>query len=751
MIGLNSLSKKVDKLDADLRSLAAKRDQPFVSPAVLKEALDKIESKISDAENNLQELKEAKDDTAEDTALIDTKIEALRKNLMQVISNVSSNTSGGGNANRNIQVGGVNVLRPFTDINLIAGANTTIASVANQTTKYTDITITATGGGGSGITIGTTTITSGTDTRILYDNAGVVGEYTLTGTGTVAVMQTSPSLITPALGVATATSLAIGGATIGSNGLAITGHVLIEGVTSTGATGTGKFVFDGTPTLVTPVLGVATATSLAIGGATIGSNGLAVTGHLLLEGVTSTGATGTGKLVFDTAPTLSNPVVGTQATTDNSTKAASTAYVTTGIANAIAGVNPAVAVQYATTAAGDTSGLTYANAASGIGATLTGANNTAVAVDGHTFVIGDVGIARLLVKNDTQSPSGAFNGVYLFTALQTVGTGAIFTRALDYDTPSDINNTGAIPVVSGTVNALTSWLLTSNVTTVGTDPLTYSKFSINPTTQLTTALTSAHILVGNSSNIATDVAMSGDISITNAGATTVAKIAGTTVTATTGSTNVVFSNSPTLVTPTLGVATATSINGLTITTTTGTLTMTNGKTLTVSDSTTLATNAITLGGGEVITFSASNALSLLTSGSTSMTFPAVTDTVAVLGTAQSFTAVNTNSTDYRLTPQTVTVSSNAGTCDINHGIQNFTNSSASAMTITLTTTSAVDGQKKIVRIFDASAASKGITWVGTENSLVTAPANSNGSTSIPTTVGFIYNSGTSKWTCVAAC
>ena len=73
------------------------------------------------------------------------------------------------------------------------------------------------------------------------------------------------------------------------------------------------------------------------------------------------------------------------------------------------------------------------------------------------------------------------------------------------------------------------------------------------------------------------------------------------------------------------------------------------------------------------------------------------------------------------------------------------------MTITLTTTSAVDGQKKIVRIFDASAVAKGITWVNTENSLVTAPANSNGSTSIPTTVGFIYNSGTSKWTCVAAC
>lgn len=76
------------------------------------------------------------------------------------------------------------------------------------------------------LTVGTTTIASGTTTRILYDNAGVLGEYTITGSGTVVAMQTSPSLITPALGVATATSLAIGGATIGSNALAVTGGVV---------------------------------------------------------------------------------------------------------------------------------------------------------------------------------------------------------------------------------------------------------------------------------------------------------------------------------------------------------------------------------------------------------------------------------------------------------------------------------------------------------------------------------------------
>ncbi len=177
-------------------------------------------------------------------------------------------------------------------------------------------------------------------------------------------------------------------------------------------------------------------------------------------------------------PTATTAIpTGTTATSGGSGNQVAT---NTDVANAIAGVNPAVAVQYATTAAGDTSGLTYANGASGVGATMTGVNNTVTTIDGHAFVMGDVGISRLLIKNDTQSPSGAFNGIYLFTALHTGITGDIFTRALDYDQPSDMNNTGAIPVVSGTANASTSWLMTANVVTVGTTPLTFVQFSYNP-------------------------------------------------------------------------------------------------------------------------------------------------------------------------------------------------------------------------------------------------------------------------------
>jgi hypothetical protein len=51
-------------------------------------------------------------------------------------------------------------------------------------------------GSGSGITIGTTAITSGSSGRILYDNAGVVGEMTTSGSGTVVALATTPTFTT---------------------------------------------------------------------------------------------------------------------------------------------------------------------------------------------------------------------------------------------------------------------------------------------------------------------------------------------------------------------------------------------------------------------------------------------------------------------------------------------------------------------------------------------------------------------------
>lgn len=215
-----------------------------------------------------------------------------------------------------------------------------------------------------------------------------------TGSG-VAVFATSPTLTTPVLGVASATSvnkvaittpasnatltIANGKTLTASNSLTLagtdsttmtfpstsatiartdaantfTGHQTIEGVTSTGATGTGQFVFDTSPTLTTPVLGVASATTVnkvtlttpatgstltILNGKTLTANksitlegtdsttmtfpstsatiartdaANTFTGHQTIEGITSTGATGTGNLVFATSPTFTTPLLGT--------------------------------------------------------------------------------------------------------------------------------------------------------------------------------------------------------------------------------------------------------------------------------------------------------------------------------------------------------------------------------------------------------------------------------------------------------
>ena len=93
------------------------------------------------------------------------------------------------------------------------------------------------------------------------------------GSGTVA-FTTSPTFVTPALGVATADS--INGTTIPStktlvvttdklNVLAATSSSELAGIISD-ETGTGALVFANTPTLVTPNIGAATGTSLVLSG-----------------------------------------------------------------------------------------------------------------------------------------------------------------------------------------------------------------------------------------------------------------------------------------------------------------------------------------------------------------------------------------------------------------------------------------------------------------------------------------------------
>ncbi len=222
-------------------------------------------------------------------------------------------------------------------------------------------------------------------------------------------------------------------------------------------------------------------------------------------------------------------------------------------------------------------GLSWKNsvrAASTGNTALTGGDTT---LDGVTLADGD----RVLLLNQTDP---AENGVYVFA------TGGNYTRATDFDslTPIDEINGAAVYVEEGSTLSDAGYTVTSQVATLGTDPITFTQFNgaasitagvglsksgntINAnvgagiaelpsdeigidlyaanaliltqdgtTSSTDTAaalhllldgstltqsasglkladLTDGQILVGNGSNVATGVALSGDVTITNAG------------------------------------------------------------------------------------------------------------------------------------------------------------------------------------------------------------------------------------------
>lgn len=167
----------------------------------------------------------------------------------------------------------------------------------------------------------------------------------------------------------------------------------------------------------------------------------------------------------------------TQTALTNNTTISTTQYTDAAVAAAVAGVNPAVAVLAASTA--NVPG-TYLQVGGGIGDTYTVTATGTFTLDG--IAINTIG-QRVLFKDLSNA---SFNGVYTATVVGAIAVSPVFTRALDYDTPSDVNNTGAIPVQSGTVNTTTSWLLTSQVTSIGSagSALTYASFSLNPATSI---------------------------------------------------------------------------------------------------------------------------------------------------------------------------------------------------------------------------------------------------------------------------
>jgi hypothetical protein len=197
-------------------------------------------------------------------------------------------------------------------------------------------------------------------------------------------------------------------------------------------------------------------------------------------GAVALGATTT--LSLSTTPSVTNLTI--TGPVNNSMFAATKQYVDA----AVSALNVHEPVFVATTTATtlNSGGMppTYLNGVMGVGATLTAfAINTALIVDGYTFIASDVTNAtRILVKDQGNQQH---NGIYTFSQLQTAGLPWIITRATDADNSptGELKNGDFNFVQSGTANASTGWVEICVGTgpgdeiIIGTDNICYAQIS----------------------------------------------------------------------------------------------------------------------------------------------------------------------------------------------------------------------------------------------------------------------------------
>ena len=316
-----------------------------------------------------------------------------------------------------------------------------------------------------------------------------------TGTGVV-VFSNTPTLVTPVLGVATATSInkvaftapatgstftiADGKTLTASNTLTLTGtdtssvafgaggtvayvanklsvfaattSAELAGVISD-ETGTGVLVFSNSPTLVTPTLGAALATSITATSGNMTVN--AAAGNNSIDLVPT--GTGTVDVSNKRITSVAEPTQSSDAATKNYVDA-----VKTGL-----DVKDSVIV----TTTGNLTG-TYANGASGVGATLTNSGTqAALTIDSRVLTVGD----RVLVKDQT---TGLQNGFYKVTTVGSASANWVLTRTVDADENSEITPGAFTFVEEGTVGASNGYVCTNvGAVTIGTTPITFVQFS----------------------------------------------------------------------------------------------------------------------------------------------------------------------------------------------------------------------------------------------------------------------------------
>lgn len=298
---------------------------------------------------------------------------------------------------------------------------------------------------GTGLTVGTTAIASGTTTRILYDNAGTLGEYTIVGTGTAVAMSTAPVFVTnistPSVITAAGADLAIlstintqGASTLAGTAVTINSSNAIAGSSNAGAAAGGAITVTagnaarltsgnaagGAITLLAGVgIGTSAGGAVNITGGVGGASGGAGGALVLVAGAGAGGAV--GGAVNITAGAGNNTTGGAIALLTGASSAGNSGALTLTTAAPTSATAGAITLSTGVPGSGSTGGAINLT-------TGAGSNSATTAVGAINFTTG--------TSASTSTATGINGGLVLFTlgagapssnASGTGGNGGTFT------------------------------------------------------------------------------------------------------------------------------------------------------------------------------------------------------------------------------------------------------------------------------------------------------------------------------------